>query len=72
MIPHATTLKENCRRWKSDDQKVMNWDYYDKEDYFDPHSVRYNSNSYRKRTNKNGFTKTFKEYVAEKYVVDKK
>ena len=50
----------------------MNWDYYDKEDYFDPHSVRYNSNSYRKRTNKNGFTKTFKEYVAEKYVVDKK
>lgn len=50
----------------------MNWEYYDKDDYFDPHSVRFNFNAYRKRTNKNGFTRTFKEYVTEKYDVDKK
>ncbi|GEB25728.1 hypothetical protein PAC01_07200 [Pediococcus acidilactici] len=37
-----------------------------------PRFKRYNSNAYRKRTNKNGFTRTFKEYVAEKYDVDHK
>lgn len=72
LIPHRTMVKENCRKWKSDDHKVMKWDYYDKDDYFDPYSVRFNFNAYRKRTNKNGFIRTFKEYVAEKYDVDKK
>lgn len=68
IIPYGTMLKENSRKWKSDDRKVMNWDYQDKDDYFvDPHGVRFNFKTYRKRTDKYGFTRDFKEYIAEKY-----
>ncbi|ETY73953.1 transposase [Lactiplantibacillus fabifermentans T30PCM01] len=68
LVPYGTMLKENSRKWKSDDRKVMNWDYYDKDDYFiDPKGVRFNFNAYRERTDKYGFTRQFKEYVAEKY-----
>lgn len=29
LIPYGTMLKENSKKWKSDDRKVMNWDYHD-------------------------------------------
>lgn len=68
LIPYGTMLRENSRKWKSDDSKVMNWDYYDQDDYFiDPKGVRFNFNAYRHRTDKRGFTRDFKEYVAEQY-----
>ncbi|WP_048000899.1 IS1182 family transposase [Lactiplantibacillus herbarum] len=68
LIPYGTMLKENSRKWKSDDRKVMNWDYHVQDDYFiDLNGVRFNFNTYRKRTDKYGFTRDFKEYVAEKY-----
>ncbi|VFI65711.1 hypothetical protein LAP9435_3254 [Lactiplantibacillus plantarum] len=61
-------LKENSRKWQSDDRKVMNWDYHEKDDYFiNPQNVRFNFNAYRRRTDKYGFTRDFKEYIAEKY-----
>nr|NFA51521.1 IS1182 family transposase [Lactiplantibacillus plantarum] len=34
LIPYGTMLKENSRKWQSDDRKVMNWDYHEKDDYF--------------------------------------
>lgn len=53
---------------KNDDCKVMNWDYDGKDDYFiNPQGVRFNFNTYRQRTDKYGFTRDIKEYVAEKY-----
>ncbi|MFW7936904.1 transposase, partial [Lactiplantibacillus plantarum] len=56
------------RKWQSDDRKVMNWDYHEKDDYFiNPQNVRFNFNAYRQRTDKYGFTRDFKEYIAEKY-----
>ncbi|WP_232842699.1 IS1182 family transposase, partial [Lactobacillus sp. HBUAS51381] len=68
LVPYGTMLKENSRKWRSDDRKVMNWDYHEKDDYFiDPHEVRFNFNRYSERTDKYGFTRQFKEYVAEKY-----
>ena len=68
LIPYGTMLKENSKKWQSDDKKVMNWFYDEKEDYYiDPKGVRFNFNTYRKRTDKDGFTRDFKEYVAEKY-----
>ncbi|MCP0888106.1 transposase, partial [Ligilactobacillus sp. WILCCON 0076] len=68
LIPYGTMLKENSRKWRSDDCKVMNWDYYEKDDYFiNPQGVRFNFNAYRQRTDKYGFNRDFKEYVAEKY-----
>ena len=30
VIHYGTMLKENSRKWKSDDHKVMNWDYDEK------------------------------------------
>ncbi len=39
-----------------------------KDDYFiNPQNVRFNFNAYRQRTDKYGFTRDFKEYIAEKY-----
>ncbi|MFU0834732.1 MAG: transposase [Lactiplantibacillus plantarum] len=68
LIPYGTMLKENSRKWQSDDRKVMNWDYHEKDDYFiNPQNVRFNFNAYRQRTDKYGFTRDFKEYIAEKY-----
>lgn len=68
IIPYSTMLKENSRKWKSDDNKVMNWEYHDKDDYFiDPKGTRFNFHAYRNRTDKYGFKRAFKEYVAEKY-----
>ncbi|MFT0650849.1 IS1182 family transposase, partial [Lactiplantibacillus plantarum] len=68
LIPYGTMLKENSRKWQSDDRKVMNWDYHEKDDYFiNPQNVRFNFNAYRRRTDKYGFTRDFKEYIAEKY-----
>ena len=68
LVPYGTMLKENSRKWQSDDRKVMNWDYHEKDDYFvDLHDARFNFKCYRERTDKYGFTRQFKEYVAEKY-----
>lgn len=68
LVPYGTMLKENSRKWQSDDRKVMNWDYHEKDDYYiDPKGVRFNFNCYRERTDKYGFTRQFKEYIAEKY-----
>ena len=68
LIPYGTMLKENSKKWKSDDRKVMNWDYHDQDDYYiDPKGVRFVFKAYRQRTDKYGFTRDFKEYVAEKY-----
>lgn len=68
LIPYGTMLKENSRKWKSGDRKVMNWDYCEQDDYFiDPKGIRFNFKTYRQRTDKYGFTRDFKEYVAERY-----
>ena len=67
LIPYGTMIKENSRKWKRDDRKVMNWDYYEADDYYvDSKSVRFNFKAYQKRTDKYGFIRDFKEYVAEK------
>ena len=60
-------IKENSRKWKSDDRKVMNWDYHEDDDYYiDSKGVRFTFKTYRQKTDKYGFTCDFKEYVAEK------
>lgn len=65
------TLWDNDQREQSevesDDRKVMNWDYYEADDYYvDSKGVRFNFKAYRKRTDKYGFIRDFEEYVAEK------
>lgn len=47
IVPYGTMLKENSRKCKSDDKKVMNWDYNDEDDYYiDPNGVRFNLHRY--------------------------
>ncbi|MBW1606399.1 IS1182 family transposase [Lactobacillus sp. Sy-1] len=66
IIPYSTMLREQSRKWRSDDRKVMNWEYHEQDDYYiDPNGVRFNFNAYRKRTDKYGLTRDFKEYKAE-------
>lgn len=73
LIPYGTMLKEKSRKWKSDNSKVMNWDYYEKDDYYiDPQNVRFNFARYSKRTDKDGFVRSFKIYHAEKYDLNSK
>ena len=44
----------------------MNWDYQAEDDYYiDTKGVRFNFIAYRKRTDKEGFVRDFKEYQAE-------
>lgn len=66
LIPYGTMLKENSRKWRSDDRKVMNWEYHDKDDYYiDPQGVRFNFQKYVARKDKTGFTRQFHRYLAE-------
>lgn len=68
LIPYSTMLKENSRKWKSDDRKVMNWQYHPEDDYYvNPAGVRFNFKRYAYRNDKYGFHRDFKVYQAEKY-----
>ena len=71
LIPYSTMLKENSRKWRSDDRKVMNWEYHEDDDYYiDPHGVRFNFKRYAYRNDKYKFRRDFKLYQAEKYDVE--
>ncbi|MDR4933991.1 IS1182 family transposase [Companilactobacillus paralimentarius] len=66
VIPYSTMLKENSKKWKTDEKKVMNWNYYEDDDYYiNPQGVRFSFNAYRIRTDKYGFKRYFKEYISE-------
>jgi len=66
VIPYSTMLKEDSKKWKSDEKKVMNWNYYEKDDYYiNLQGIRFNFNAYRIRTDKYGFKRYFKEYISE-------
>ena len=68
LIPYGTMLKENSRRWKSDDRKVMNWDYHADDDYYvNKDGIRFNFKRYAYRHDRYGYKRDFKVYEAEKY-----
>ena len=73
LIPYSTMLKETSKKWQSDERKIMNWTYNEKEEYYlDPKGVQFNFNTYRTDTDKaDGFVRDFKEYKAEKYTENK-
>ena len=61
-------IKENSRKWRSDDRKVMNWEYHETDDYYvNPQGVRFNFKRYAYRNDKYKFHRDFKVYQAEKY-----
>jgi len=63
VIPYPTMLKESSKKWKSDEKKVMNCNYYEKDDYYiNSQDVCFNFNAYKIRTDKYGFKHYFKEY----------
>lgn len=71
LIPYGTMLKEQTKKWLTDEKKVMNWQYDEFEDYYtDPQGVRFNFTAYRQRTDKYGMSRDFKEYKAERYTPD--
>ena len=71
IIPYNTYIKEQSKRWRTDDQKIMNWTYVESDDYYiDPQGVRFNFQAYRTRTDNYGFERQFKEYVAETKTAD--
>ena len=68
LIPYNTMIKENSRKWRSDDRKVMNWEYHAADDYYvNPQGVRFNFKRYAYRNDKYKFHRDFKVYQAEKY-----
>jgi transposase len=69
IILYSTMLKERSRKWRTDERKVMNWQYHEEDDYYiDPLGVRFNFTGYRKTTaKKDGFVQEYKEYTAERY-----
>ena len=61
-------LKENSRKWQSDDRKVMNWEYHEKDAfYLNPDGVRFNFKRYAYRHDSYGFRRDFKVYQAERF-----
>ena len=68
LIPYSTMLKENSRKWQSDDRKVMKWEYHEADDYYiAPNGVRFDFKRYAYRNDKYKFHRDFKVYQAEKY-----
>ena len=68
LIPYSTMIKENSRKWRSDDRKVMNWEYHAADDYYvNPQGVRFNFKRYAYRNDQYKFHRDFKVYQAEKY-----
>ncbi|MGV3184723.1 IS1182 family transposase [Weissella paramesenteroides] len=66
LIPYGTMLRENSRKWQSDDRKVMNWEYDEyRDEYTDKNGVLFTFHNYSKRTDKSGITRDFKVYQAE-------
>jgi len=66
LIPYSTMLREESRKWKSDDSKVMNWNYDEiRDEYIDNNGVVFAFHQYSTRTDKSGFTRDFKVYRAE-------
>ncbi|WP_376713007.1 MULTISPECIES: hypothetical protein [Enterococcus] len=71
LIHYATMLKEKSKKWKTDERKVMNWVYYEEEDfYIDPKGVQFKFHVYRQKKDKDGVVKDVKEYRAEKLDVN--
>ncbi len=67
LIPYGTMLKEQSRKWQSDDKKIMNWTYFEKDDYYiDLNQVRFNFTRYTTKKDKYGVVRDFKLYTAEK------
>lgn len=67
-IPYSTMLKENSRKWRSDDRKVMNWDYHEEGDYYiNCQGIRFNFDHYAYRHDYYGYRRNFKVYKAEKF-----
>ncbi|WP_288490384.1 IS1182 family transposase, partial [uncultured Limosilactobacillus sp.] len=67
LIPYSTMLKENSRKWRSDDRKVMNWEYHEKDDFYvNSAGVRFHFKRYAYRRDHYGFRRDFKVYQAEK------
>ena len=66
LIPYGTMRKEQSKKWKSDEQKTMNWSYNEIEDFYtDLKDVRFVFHKYRTQKDKTGFIREFKEYRAE-------
>ena len=66
LIPYGTMLRENSRKWQSDDRKIMNWEYDEyRDEYTDKNGVLFTFHNYSKRTDKSGITRDFKVYQAE-------
>lgn len=66
LIPYNTMLKEETKRWRSDERKVMNWHYNAEDDYYiDPKNVRFNFKRYAYRHDTYGYKRNFKVYEAE-------
>nr|WP_238339813.1 IS1182 family transposase [Ligilactobacillus murinus] len=73
LIPYNTMLKEETKRWRSDERKVMNWHYNAEDDYYiDPKNVRFNFKRYAYRHDTYGYKRNFKVYEAEKFDEDRK
>lgn len=50
---------------------MINWEYNGDDDYYiDTKGVRLNFSAYRSRIDKQGVTRNFKEYKAERYTID--
>nr|WP_225357104.1 hypothetical protein [Ligilactobacillus murinus] len=73
LIPYNTMLKEETKRWRSDERKVMNWHYNAEDDYYvDPNNVRFNFKRYAYRHDAYGYKRNFKVYEAKKFDEDRK
>lgn len=66
IIPYNTMLKENSKKWRTDDSKGMNWGYDELSDvYTDNVGVHFSFYRYVERQDDYGFTRQFKEYRTE-------
>lgn len=65
VIPYATMLREQSKKWCCDERKVMNWSYDEiADEYTDSKGVRFSFYTYREKRDSAGFIRYVKEYKA--------
>lgn len=73
LIPYTMYYREQTKQYKTNPKNRNNWNYDEESDYYtDLDGVRFSFSHYSQRTDKQGYVRDFKVYVADKDQLDER
>lgn len=73
LIPYTMYYREQTKQYKTNPKNRDNWNYDEESDYYtDLDGVRFSFSHYSQRTDKQGYVRDFKVYVADKDQLDER